>query len=230
MTGLLISVRSAAEAKIALAGGADLIDVKEPARGPLGAADPAVWDDVRRTVAGRVPTSVALGELLNAQAELLPHSPGTPSPSWASPAAGECPAGKILWQQALAQLPAGVRPVAVIYADHAAAGSPNTGRDSAPGRFHRLRRRTGRYVRQASGQLARALVAGRRAALHCRGARARPGRRCCRFAQRGQHRAAHAAVARLHRCPRRGLRGRTRKFARSRACQVPGATCPPGSE
>ena len=34
--GLLVSVRSAAEAATALAGGADLIDVKEPSRGPLG--------------------------------------------------------------------------------------------------------------------------------------------------------------------------------------------------
>ena len=35
---LLVSVRSADEARAALAGGADLIDVKEPAHGPLGAA------------------------------------------------------------------------------------------------------------------------------------------------------------------------------------------------
>ena len=37
--GLLVSVRSAAEALSALAGGADVIDVKEPNRGSLGAAD-----------------------------------------------------------------------------------------------------------------------------------------------------------------------------------------------
>ena len=64
MTGLLVSVRSAAEARIALEAGADLIDVKEPRRGALGAADPAVWKDVCRAVAGRVPVSVALGELV----------------------------------------------------------------------------------------------------------------------------------------------------------------------
>jgi uncharacterized protein (UPF0264 family) len=38
MTGLLVSVRDAAEAADALAGGADLIDVKEPNAGSLGAA------------------------------------------------------------------------------------------------------------------------------------------------------------------------------------------------
>ena len=36
----LVSVRSPEEALAALEGGADLIDVKEPSRGPLGAADP----------------------------------------------------------------------------------------------------------------------------------------------------------------------------------------------
>ena len=43
MAGLLVSVRSADEARTALAGGATVIDVKEPERGPLGRADPATW-------------------------------------------------------------------------------------------------------------------------------------------------------------------------------------------
>ncbi len=60
---LLVSVRDAAEALAALAGGADLIDVKEPDRGPLGRADDAVIAEVVRAVAGRVPVSAALGEL-----------------------------------------------------------------------------------------------------------------------------------------------------------------------
>ena len=42
MSRLLVSVRSAAEAEVALGAGADLIDVKEPSRGSLGAADPAL--------------------------------------------------------------------------------------------------------------------------------------------------------------------------------------------
>lgn len=60
--GLLVSVRSAAEAEAALAGGADMIDVKEPARGPLGAADPSVIRAVLAQIGGRVPVSAALGE------------------------------------------------------------------------------------------------------------------------------------------------------------------------
>ncbi len=60
--GLLVSVRSTDEVDDALAGGADLIDVKEPARGALGVAEPEVVGRVIEAVKGRVPVSAALGE------------------------------------------------------------------------------------------------------------------------------------------------------------------------
>ena len=60
---LLVSVRSATEALAALEGGADIIDVKEPSRGPLGMADADVMRAVVDAVGGRVPVSVAMGEL-----------------------------------------------------------------------------------------------------------------------------------------------------------------------
>jgi (5-formylfuran-3-yl)methyl phosphate synthase len=60
---LLVSVRSRDEALAAVAGGADLIDVKEPLNGSLGRATPAVWCDVREVVPPQIPLSVALGEL-----------------------------------------------------------------------------------------------------------------------------------------------------------------------
>src|SRR5438876_8959932 len=63
MAGLLVSVRSAAEAATVLDGGAALVDVKEPARGSLGRADDEVRAEVRAVLAGRVPMSIALGEL-----------------------------------------------------------------------------------------------------------------------------------------------------------------------
>ena len=69
MPQLLVSVRDAGEARAALAGGADVVDVKEPARGALGAADPAVWDAVLRECAGRAPVSVALGEAVDWEEE-----------------------------------------------------------------------------------------------------------------------------------------------------------------
>ena len=63
MAGLLVSVRSANEARAAVAGGATIVDVKEPGRGPLGRADPATWRAVRAEVPAFIPVSVALGEL-----------------------------------------------------------------------------------------------------------------------------------------------------------------------
>ena len=63
--GLLVSVRSAAEAMEALAGGADMIDVKEPKRGSLGVADMSTIAEVVRTVGKRAMVTAALAVLKN---------------------------------------------------------------------------------------------------------------------------------------------------------------------
>lgn len=60
--GLLVSVRSADEVAAALDGGADLIDVKEPAKGPLAPAEAEVVAAVIDAVDARVSVSAALGE------------------------------------------------------------------------------------------------------------------------------------------------------------------------
>jgi len=59
---LLVSVVSAAEARRALAGGADIVDVKDPAEGALGAPSPRVLSEVVAAVAAAAPVSVALGD------------------------------------------------------------------------------------------------------------------------------------------------------------------------
>lgn len=69
MTRLLASVGNAREAAMALAGGADIIDLKEPANGALGAVLPEVQKDVVQLVAGRCPVSATVGD--------LPLIPGT---------------------------------------------------------------------------------------------------------------------------------------------------------
>jgi uncharacterized protein (UPF0264 family) len=61
-TGLLVSVRSADEVAAALAGGADIIDIKEPAKGPLAPAEAEVVAAIIEAVKGKVPVSAALGE------------------------------------------------------------------------------------------------------------------------------------------------------------------------
>lgn len=60
---LLVSVRSTSEAAAALAGGAEVIDVKEPARGALGRADAEVVRSIARLVDGRRPVTAAAGDL-----------------------------------------------------------------------------------------------------------------------------------------------------------------------
>jgi len=69
---LLVSVQSAAEVEAALAGGAGLIDIKDPRRGSLGRAQDAIMADVVAAVAGRKPISAALGELYMAVGLPLP--------------------------------------------------------------------------------------------------------------------------------------------------------------
>ena len=59
---LLVSVRSAEEVAPALAGGADIIDAKEPSRGSLGPVDPSVLREISASVPPGVPLSVALGD------------------------------------------------------------------------------------------------------------------------------------------------------------------------
>jgi uncharacterized protein (UPF0264 family) len=66
---LLVSVVSASEARSALAGGADIVDVKDPSQGPLGAPSPRVLSEVVAEVAGAAPVSVALGDMPS-----LPHT------------------------------------------------------------------------------------------------------------------------------------------------------------
>ncbi len=62
--GLLVSVRSLEEARDAVLGGCAVLDVKEPANGPLGMADIAVVAEITGWARSRgVLTSAALGEV-----------------------------------------------------------------------------------------------------------------------------------------------------------------------
>ena len=69
---LLVSVQSAAEVEAALAGGAGLIDIKDPRKEALGRAADEVMAEVIAAVAGRRPISAALGELRQAVGRPLP--------------------------------------------------------------------------------------------------------------------------------------------------------------
>jgi (5-formylfuran-3-yl)methyl phosphate synthase len=127
MTALLVSVRDAAEALDAVAAGADLIDIKEPRAGSLGAAAPETIAEIIRAVAGRRLLSVALGELatgfvdlqqvaLEIQFAKLGLAGCATRATWAAD-----------WQRALSGLPTGTAPVAVVYADWQRAEAPPPG-------------------------------------------------------------------------------------------------------
>lgn len=63
MTGFLASVRDAMETEIVIAGGVDIVDLKEPRDGALGALPPDVIREVVSVVAGRLPVSATIGDL-----------------------------------------------------------------------------------------------------------------------------------------------------------------------
>jgi uncharacterized protein (UPF0264 family) len=117
---LLVSVRSADEARAALAGGADLIDVKEPTRGPLGAADPPVIRDVIAAVNGRVPVSAAFGEWHEWTEQKAP--PGLHYAKWGLARLTTLPAGVLT---RIRMTDCAFFPVLVAYADHGRAQSPD---------------------------------------------------------------------------------------------------------
>jgi len=62
---LLISPKDKAEAAEAIAGGADIIDVKNPKEGPLGANFPWVIKRVRQIAPADIEVSCTLGEMPN---------------------------------------------------------------------------------------------------------------------------------------------------------------------
>jgi hypothetical protein len=63
---LLVSVRSAEEAASALAGGADVIDAKDPAAGTLGPVAAQVFREIRDLVGDARPVTAALGDASDA--------------------------------------------------------------------------------------------------------------------------------------------------------------------
>jgi uncharacterized protein (UPF0264 family) len=63
---LLVSVANAEEAAVALEGGADIIDAKDPASGALGAVSLPTLRDIVSAIGGARPVSAALGEASDA--------------------------------------------------------------------------------------------------------------------------------------------------------------------
>ena len=131
---LLVSVRNAEEVGAALAGGADIIDAKEPARGALGPVDPEVLEAIAARIPPGVSLSVALGDctspdaVRNAVHDVRLRERETPTYLKIG-FAGVPSEERIASIVALAVQAAGAGHggrciVAVAYADHRAAGTP----------------------------------------------------------------------------------------------------------
>jgi uncharacterized protein (UPF0264 family) len=125
MAGLLVSVRSATEARAALAGAAALIDVKEPANGSLGRAPDSIIRAVLKLVGTHCPVSAALGELRQQEPRFAGQ--GLSYVKWGLSGYGR----RVRWQKELTaaaellrQSSPATRPVAVAYADWQAAHAP----------------------------------------------------------------------------------------------------------
>lgn len=136
--GLLVSVRSVAEAIAAVEGGAAIVDVKDPDRGPLGRAAAPVAAAIGAAVAGRAAWTLACGELADGEEAIASHVArvvqfhGDERTPLLAIKAGPAGLGEIEWQRAYrrlaALLPRPVELVAVGYADWQAAACPEPGR------------------------------------------------------------------------------------------------------
>jgi len=120
---LLVSVRNLEEARAAVMGQTDILDVKEPAHGALGRADAATLTAITGAFGARLSVTAALGEL--AQAD--PHSCSLPRGLWLAKVglAGEADRGD--WRQRFLNLSRVCQPVPLIpaaYADHVLARAP----------------------------------------------------------------------------------------------------------
>ncbi len=120
---LLVSVRDSAEACEAVIGGAAIVDIKDPARGALGAAID-VWPEVLR-VARVVECSAAMGELGDWESRALPEIPlGLTWLKFGLAHQAERP-WRAAWRSLCRRLPGQIKPVVVAYADWSRCGAPS---------------------------------------------------------------------------------------------------------
>src|SRR5262249_21324006 len=126
---LLVSVVDAEEARVAAAAGADVIDVKDPARGALGEAAPAVVRAVREATPPHLPVSAALGDgpFMPAVAAARAGASATSGAAFLKLGLRDTPLvpASAPLRAARASLPDGVRLVVAGFADFDRAGSPS---------------------------------------------------------------------------------------------------------
>ena len=128
-----MSVRDAAEARVACEFGASIVDVKEPNFGSLGRADWSAIDEVARTTHtcdAAIPVSVALGELAEADiSDAATWRDRLGDISFAKLGLARAPDDwRTKWESIMSRLPLATQRVAVAYADWEKANSPEPSR------------------------------------------------------------------------------------------------------
>lgn len=128
---LLVSVRDAEEARIAVSAGVEVIDVKDPSRGALGRADDAALREIAEAVRGRAILSFAAGEAIESCEASAFGSESTNGACIGYALYKFGPAGLALrddWRELLTQawrsLRGAASPIAVAYVDYEAADAP----------------------------------------------------------------------------------------------------------
>jgi len=117
MTALLASVASPDEIEAAVSGGADIIDLKDPARGALGAWElPRIREAVAR-LAGRRPVSATVGDLPMAPALVAGAAESVAAAGAGIVKVGMFEGDRTACIAALAPLARRARVVAVLFAD-----------------------------------------------------------------------------------------------------------------
>jgi dihydroneopterin aldolase len=150
MTMMLASVRSLDEALIGLEGGADLIDLKEPSRGALGALDHAAVRICVQAIGARRPVSATIGDLPSMDPQAMTAAVERMAATgvdfikigfFSHPRALEC-------ATALADLTCETQLIAVIFADEPWSMDPSP--SGIPGRSPELWSQTGYGQRPVS--------------------------------------------------------------------------------
>ncbi|HEV7821054.1 MAG TPA: (5-formylfuran-3-yl)methyl phosphate synthase [Burkholderiales bacterium] len=156
MTMMLASVRSLDEAMVALDGGTDLIDLKEPARGALGALDHAAVRVCVRAIDGRRPVSATIGDIPSMEPQLMVDAVERMAATgvdfikigfFAHPLAAEC-------ARALSAMTGCARLIAVLFADepYDLALLVELSRQGFAGAMLDTARKTGKTLREWRGE------------------------------------------------------------------------------
>lgn len=123
MPRLLVSVRDTNEAQMAIDEGVQLIDVKEPRAGSLGAASIESIRQIADICRPHVLLSVALGELLEIPPPRLPNDVAPAFVKYGLSGCSQKPHWPALWEQRIGDRSRVA--VAVVYADWYGAKSPS---------------------------------------------------------------------------------------------------------